>query len=235
MTNKNSWWKLRMDTASWIFLAVLITLPLGLYGYWEVTYPTGSFNYRITIAVETPDGVKIGSAVRKVTASDAPRISPHAMGSVSVKGEAVVIDLGERGVLFALLRSKDSVDYGYNIAFKHFIPNLALTGEKIRTYSSLKGKAELKIENLPMLVRFRDINDPKTVELVDPNDLTASFGEGVKLVSATIEITDEPVTTGVEGYISWLGTKRLGLDFFDKNKPGEENYLTRNDFQTGVQ
>jgi hypothetical protein len=34
---------------------------------------------------------------------------------------------------------------------------------------------------MPLLVRFRDMNDPKTLERVDPNDLAASFGPGVYL------------------------------------------------------
>ena len=44
---------------------------------------------------------------------------------------------------------------------------------------ALKGRVELAPGDLPLLVRFRDINDPTTVERVDPNDLAASFGPGV--------------------------------------------------------
>jgi hypothetical protein len=55
-----------------------------------------------------------------------------------------------------------------------------------------------------MFVRFRDINDPNTVERVDPNNLAASFGPGVRLTRATIEITDAPVTTGIEKELEWL-------------------------------
>ncbi|MEZ5691978.1 MAG: hypothetical protein R3D71_10005 [Rickettsiales bacterium] len=213
---------------------ILIAVLLCLYGVYKLIYPTGSFNYRVTIAVDTPEGVKIGSAVRKVTASDAPRISPHAIGSVSVKGEAVVIDLGERGVLFALLRSETSVDYGYRIAFNNFVPNGALTGEVIRRYSSLRGKKELAFDKLPMLVRFRDINDPKTVELVDPNDLAASFGEGVKLKSASIEITDDAVTTGVEKYLPSFGKETGYLEWFRSLPYGDSRKIGPYDFKKGT-
>jgi hypothetical protein len=69
---------------------------------------------------------------------------------------------------------------------------------------------------LPLLVRFRDISDPKTVEKVDPANLAASFGAGVKLTRATIEtvpsgywpfnlfgIGGSPVTRGIEARLPW--------------------------------
>jgi hypothetical protein len=71
--------------------------------------------------------------------------------------------------------------------------------------------------SLPLLVRFRDIDDPKSVEEVDPLDIGKSFGAGAELVRATIEIvpvgiwplnsfgiTGEPITTGIEKRLSWL-------------------------------
>ena len=57
-----------------------------------------------------------------------------------------------------------------------------------------------------MLLRFGDLADPKSVARVDPNDLAASFGPGVKLVRATIEITDDPVTTGIEKRLGWVAS-----------------------------
>lgn len=57
----------------------------------------------------------------------------------------------------------------------------------------------------PMLVTFGDIADPASVTLVDPGDLAASFGPGVKLKAVTLDVTDEPVTLGrVEGVLGWL-------------------------------
>jgi hypothetical protein len=81
----------------------------------------------------------------------------------------------------------------------------------------LSGKRELPLASLPMLVRFRDLNDPKTVEKVDPLDISKSFGTGARLVRATLEIvpmgvwplnsfgiTGEPVTSAIEKKLPWL-------------------------------
>jgi hypothetical protein len=76
-----------------------------------------------------------------------------------------------------------------------------------------KPSANLETKDLPMLVRFRDLNDPASVERVDPADLAASFGAGVKLEGINIEITDQPVTHGIEAILPWikdnLHTRRL--------------------------
>ena len=62
----------------------------------------------------------------------------------------------------------------------------------------MHASAELVPEEIPMLVRFRDIDDPKSVEEVDPEDLAKSFGPGVKLARVTIEMTRDPVTKGIK-------------------------------------
>ena len=52
---------------------------------------------------------------------------------------------------------------------------------------------------------FGDIADPASVRLVDPGDLGASFGPGVRLKAVTLEVTEEAVTEGVvEGVLGWL-------------------------------
>ena len=79
------------------------------------------------------------------------------------------------------------------------------------------------IGDYPELVRFRDIRDPKTVELVDPNDLAKSFGAGVKLRRIMLTVVDGPVTVGIEQRLPWLvryGNKMLDgseLESFDAN------------------
>ena len=57
-----------------------------------------------------------------------------------------------------------------------------------------------------LLVTFADIADPTSVARVDPNDLAASFGGGVRLKAMTLEITRAEVTDGVvDALLTWLG------------------------------
>lgn len=56
----------------------------------------------------------------------------------------------------------------------------------------------------PLMVRFSDINDPASIQKVDPKNLAASFGEGVELRSVRVEITDGPISTKVHKKLPWL-------------------------------
>lgn len=66
---------------------------------------------------------------------------------------------------------------------------------------------------------------------MDPENLAAVFGEGVRLKAMTLEITEHAVTEGrVETLPFWqkLQTQVTfsALHFFDPKKPDELNYLT---------
>lgn len=193
----------------------------------------GEWRYRMTVAIETPESERIGTTVRQVGAHAGPsHLKPFQGGHASVtKGEAVVIDLGDRGVVFALMRGpRHGVDYGGVIPFTAFPADFGgLTPEGIAYYSTLKaGPVELAPENYPQFVYFRDMGDPTSVEnLIDyascdggdtgymqrfciKNDRFAEvFGEGVRLKSVTIEMTESPATTGlVLDRLPWLPSRK---------------------------
>ncbi len=203
-------------------LVIFVVVCVAIYAAWNIAYPSGSWRYKLTVEVETPEGLKTGSAVREVHAYYFPQLTPE-MGKfhASLKnGEAVVIDLGSLGVVFALNRTyKRGVDGGFAILQEAY---------PVSPRKSAPKKTPPKVlqqEQYPIFVRFVDPADPKTVEnLLDmqtcegargsegklcvKNDRFAeAFGEGVKLKSVTIAISDEPVTTGVvERYLPWILT-----------------------------
>ena len=73
-----------------------------------------------------------------------------------------------------------------------------------------EAKAALPRADWPLMVRFGDINDPKTVEQVDPDTI------GVKRI--VLETTRADVTTGIEKRLGWLGTNPKFSDKFEKHK-----------------
>ena len=210
-----------------IIALLLATLTVAaLAGVFE-----DSWRYRMTVVVETPEGIKTGSAVREVTRQKGIHLTPEMMPHVEVKGEAVVIDLGKHGVLFMLIDG----DYGADILFKMF-PG-----------KDKKGQITLTQEEYPNFVRFRDLSDPKTVENVrrteeqdkfknsDPRrpviDFQNAFGSGVSIKEVTIEITSDSVTWRIENYLPWL--KNIYGYLSGKHISGPEWYerLDSGDFQ----
>ena len=192
-----------------LVVALLILSSLGITG-------CGSYDWhqKLTVEVETPDGVKSGSAVTSVSWWKNEFFKDGAAYQTKYQGEAVVVDLGSGRYLFALLRPpRDDEEYIANLATR------ALYDTKERTWGDEAFKRVMVTKDLikvpeivyPLLVTFADISDPKSVQKVDAANLAASFGAGYKIKSITLEITSEEVTAGkVEELLGWL--KQVGID-----------------------
>lgn len=212
-----------------IIIAVVIILVGGM-GWLRYEYPSASWRYKLTVTVETPEGIKTGTVVRETRASMQIRIGDCCSGGAGTVGEALVVDLGERGVLFGLTEELDPVSY---VIGK--VP--AATREGMDYYKHLKdAKADLLAAGYNLqFVKFTDLNDPMTVESVDIRDLSVSFGDGVRIKDFTIETTDDPVTIGVVNeYLPWLAGLNGG---YLSGKPTGRNSplgLHAGNFQKGV-
>lgn len=92
------------------------------------------------------------------------------------------------------------------------------TNDKYAAYldelNRLKPEGDVPPSSLPALVRFRDPHDPTSVQLVDPLNLAASFGAGVMLERAFVEIIDDPVTNGIEARLPWLALSKVSPPLF---------------------
>ncbi len=179
---------------------------------------TVSWNQRLTLVIETPQGEVRGSAVTSVTDTDSrgALVLPEARGvRTKVTGEAVVVEVAPGRFLFALLsgsgeEKRDATHWVY--------PAYQLSEAGSYGGAMMKLRAQrhdtpvpLPPEGWPMLVTFDDITKPDTVREVDPGNLAAVFGEGVRLQAVTLEITREAVTEGrVEGVLGWWPQMREG-------------------------
>ena len=197
---------------------VMLCLALAVAGC-SLTDQTPVYRYRLTVEVDTPDGVKTGLSVIEVDTEVAGGYSIPTPGRVTnrVRGEAVTVDLGEGRVLFALLRSEADIDWAGRVMYR-LSPQYAgenalrdgyrnmLRHRPERTVPRHFSRADQvnKRSAYPMLVTFGDLDDPTSVERVDPDDLAATFGEGVSLKRITVQVTDDPVTSGIGQRLGWL-------------------------------
>jgi hypothetical protein len=196
-------------------IAILVVAVLFYFLVWpHIHIFSDTWRYKMTVTVETPEGIKTGSAVREVERYRVFNLTTKwGRRFRLVKGEAVIIDLGKRGNLFALLSGSVWGDYGTDVLVRN-IPDF---------YNAKVGTiVALPLTQLPTLVYFKDLNDPMTVGLITPvgsQDITNSqgrpekavlniFGAGVKISGLSIEITDEPVTGIIEAKLPWLSRLR---------------------------
>ncbi len=163
-----------------------------------------SYRYKMTVEVETPQGLKTGFAVREITYTKGIRL-PDASGvSAKQRGEAVAVDLPGDQTLFALLSMN-----GYQTlqaAFGDDSDETLNAAQKDGRTVELRPIPDRISEQsgYPVLVTFQDLADPQSVKRVDPENLAASFGEGVVLMQITVQMTDEEVSTGIEKRLGWL-------------------------------
>lgn len=177
------------------------------------------FRYRLTVEVDTPQGPRTGSSVIEVTAGEVGTTLGGA--NAEARGEAVAVDIAPGQTLFALLRGEhDPYDFAEQAMFlvtpfergdkeKGFGPLLEAVraNRKVNVVPRMRqgwNNVDPPHSAYPMLVRFRDTRDPASVEQVNPDDLATSFGPGVRLRRITVQLTDDPITTGIKKRLGWL-------------------------------
>jgi len=171
-----------------------------------------TWNQKLTVTLQTPDGPISASSVSRVTKTrtNAFWVPIEARGvRSSLQGEAVVLEVKPGSFLFVLL---DGVD---QLAFRAF-PQIELSqADDIADWASAienhQDVGEVPADFYPMIVTFEDFTDPTTVGLVKPNSMSAIFGEGYELEGMNLTITQDPTTVGaVEKVLSWWPTSRSG-------------------------
>ena len=202
---------------------LVIVLVVVCFGYlWIkfIQYPDYTVRYRLTIEVQTPDGVKTGSSV--MASNYGWTFTGFGLTS-GVKnrfaGEAVFVDLGNGKNLIVTLTNKGSGRTGNPwkggpMGVLH-LPRIVFEipydkwGTPVAIWRALdKGAREIAPSRLPTTVTFTDINDPKTVKRVDPRNLADTFGDGYALKRAMVEVTRVRVSKGIAGKLKWLDWNR---------------------------
>lgn len=169
-----------------------------------------TFRFRVTVELQTPEGLKSGSSVMEFYARKEPALTSEEGSGFRAgisRGEAVVVD-APSGPIFALLTvSSGSTNIDVLGAFAPELWDQPWEEKMaaVRRLSSENGiKVELPRAGWPMLVRFADINDPKSVEAVDPATI------GMKRI--LLETTNEDVTVGIKKRLGWLHDGGATLD-----------------------
>ncbi|MHA7777188.1 hypothetical protein [Roseibium sp. M-1] len=215
------------------FSITLVVSFIGLFVAWKHYFPHSVIHYRLDVTFEV-DGVPItGGAVQKLVVE---RV--YGLGQVRAEwwtfGEAVRVNLPGYGAVYVLMTSP-TPDGTYTFATKgrfDFLVSSACKlkeqrgdrnwNEYVRMIGQVSGQCDVPEHSLPLMVRFRDENDPTSVERIFPNQLPTHYKEHVRFVDAKINITSEPVTYNIKAHLPWLSTdreKRLSPNFLGSANP----------------
>jgi hypothetical protein len=223
-------------------LAAMVMIALALAGCGR----TESYRYKLTLAVNTPDGIKRGSSVVEVKFY---QVSFPERGTMhKLRGEALYLDLGPgaRPLIALLTRQLPkggsgrhwTRDAGPGTRWMSQVYDQAPSQdfiEDVPRLARMRGPRPIAPSDLPDLVTFADISNPGSVIEVDPNELPATLGPNIAWHEITLESTAEPATAGIRAKLPWLTAYRDrtldGAHYRDKNTTA--NSLSTADFESG--
>lgn len=177
-------------------------------------YPT--YRYRMTVEVDTPEGLRRGSTVIEVR-SRFEDVGLNQIITHKLTAEAAVVDLGRRGTFFALLRSDDDIDWAKLLYYKltqfprspagtNMAEDGAMANEIITRNTGLitlprrfiTDSTDSGRSGYPTLIRFRNQLDSGSKEYIDPENMAKTFGPGVKLRRVTVALTSDRPSNNIE-------------------------------------
>jgi hypothetical protein len=192
-------------------LALLAALVIGD----QIRINRPGHKYRLTVEVDTPEGLKSASGVLAVH----PDRSYSRGGHTRTVGDAVFVDLGGGKNLVALMAH---IDKTLELDGMNYVALRAYTaaGGKRVTFnemSRMTGIVPVKDALIPVLVTFADPANPGTARTVSPDDGEGALGPGFRLHGITAEVVPnglwpldfggapgEPVTRGIATKLPWL-------------------------------
>ena len=211
--------------------ALLVLLLVGYEIWYRTTYPVYSFRYRLTVEVEADGGIRTGTGIFGVTWKKQIRLLPDIpLYSLRTYGQAVVVDLGKRGLLLVPMGQKvGEIPF---LAFKTTSPawrRVPRTPEEMSEFLRKRGTVKLSEQFLPQFIWLREPSDPDSGRYVLPTELSTVIGPDVHLHLATAEISDltlgAAISTGIEKRLPWLvEMKKYQEKHGVMSKPGEFNW-----------
>lgn len=199
-------------------LVLSSTAMLALGGCGELN--PYKFKAKVTVYVDTPNGIHSGSSVYELWANwSNPGANSRVYGQ---RGQSVAVDLPNGKTLFSLLSTnKDEFEGIIRMVLTTIDPEFDNTMVESTKKLSGYGNSDpypVAPENYPVFVTFDNIQDPTSIKKLDAGDLTSSFGEGYRIRAVTVQITtDEVVTTGIHKRLEWLDERNQKR--FDPKSP----------------
>jgi hypothetical protein len=218
---------------------------IGLWLAWNYYFPKSTLHYRLDVTFQA-DGVPVtGSSVQKLVVYRVRGLGQR-QAEWWTYGEAVRVDLPGHGAVYVLMTTP-TPDGTYTFSTKgrfDFLVSWACKlkeqrGDRswddfVRMVGALTGECDVPKQYVPLMVRFRDENDPTTVERVFPSQLGNSFDDDVHFVGAEVKITDRPITKSINYYLNWLteeNEKRLTPNYSGSEYPTLSDTLKQSYFR----
>lgn len=188
------------------------------------TFPHAEpYRYKLKIRVTCDGAEQVGESVIETTWIDQRSDGVGSSFGSESTGDAVAVKLcGDNGYLFALLSRVLPAGRPYENFHIAATPVAVLNGfasidelvaaartpdarwEFISNTRAKRQQVKLTPDQYPLFVRFRDLADPLSVEMVALENMSAKYDGRVAIGSVSLEIVDDPVTRTIKTILPWL-------------------------------
>lgn len=190
--------------------------------------------FRVIATAEVDGEIVEGSTVMEVTYTRVTKSLMGAGGAVDLKGEALILDLKDKGTVYILPWEHSRVDGSLSEIYHYLLP--ASLGIKIgygafaeREYRILRaatGRYSFKrltasdgaLRHLAF-VAFENEQDPTTIYEVEPETIGDYFS-GVRFLDLEFEFTDAALTDRLAQRLTWVRAKGR-KSAFPRDPPGQ--------------
>jgi hypothetical protein len=205
------------------WLVVIVAIVVAAIVAYRTAYPSVTVRYRLTLEVQVNGKPTAGSSVGEVTYARNLRLFGASADIVAeVRGEAASVALDKGGLLVALLEGgSPRTGPAYVIPKTFGLTDGGVGPGDIPKLSALAGKRDVPMELLPPLIRFRDVNDPTSVEIIGPSSSSGPLKfdrASIEIVNAgywplrSLGLTGVPLSHELGSKLPWLGDKsRINL------------------------
>jgi hypothetical protein len=186
-------------------LGIALFCIIGLLVLWTWMFPTYAYRYRLTVALEINGEVHTGSSVIEVRWVGQPNVGQGSFFPY-LRGQAAFIDLGSRQAVVAALGTGESCAVSCDGATdaRYMVETAFHTNGMPRSeLPRLSGRRDLAANDMPRLIWFADVDDPKEARKFKPEDIPTLFGAGARLVAAYVEITSDPIVIDIDKRLPW--------------------------------
>jgi hypothetical protein len=196
----------------------------------------------LTVRAVCGTQVAEGSVVRETWyTSDPLGVPSDGTPNRHIRGEALILALGEGTYVFAMLDGYSAVGGRRERSMGAWTPGEIIAQMTLRERSdatvardrarAYDGGAVMQVapEDLPVLVGFRDIEDKYSATIIQPDQIS-SVSPGWSLGECTVQTTTDPLTSGpVSSLLPWTRQEHAVLT--SNGVPGDAGTITSGDFE----
>jgi hypothetical protein len=190
----------RATSLSWLRSLALIPAAIAVaWIVYSITYSWHVYRYELTVDLDIDGETVSKSGIYEVRRAETPLRqylllgAPTAGQETVVRGEAIHFDLGRGNLLLVTMSGSNGPKnrQALSVLAQQILGVRDWKSPVMQEAMQRGTKKPVPPELLPWMITFDDPNDPDSLRVVDPDNLSEIFGRDVSVKSAWLQMTEE--------------------------------------------